>query len=296
MSETVETKSNLRLRVANLVETRLFRDTITVLIVLNAITLGIDTMQHLPAEMRMALRLFDIFVIAVFTIELSLKIYAHGTSFFRSGWNLFDFVVVAISLIPGAHAFQVLRSLRVLRVLRLLHIVPVMRRIVEALFTALPGMGAIIAVLALLTYVGAVMATTLYGRSENSEVLALFGDIPASAFTLFQVMTMDGWRNEVVQKVMDDGHPYAWVFFLTFIFLASFAVLNLFIALIVDALQAEQTAMTEEAMGQMEDDIEDIETRVLEKGDQIMTLVYELRDEIRELKQQIPKAGEPPKE
>ena len=188
--------------------------------------------------------------------------------------------MIGISLVPGSTPFGVLRALRVLRVLRLLHVVPMMRRITEALMKALPGMGAIFAVLALITYVAAVMATNMYGNTENEEVTELFGDLPRSAYSLFQVMTMDGWRFEVVQKVVDDGHPWAPLFFLTFIFVASFAVLNLFIALIVDALAAEQKAATEELLEDIEEDAEHAE----EERDEIFDLLRSLKDEIAELK------------
>ncbi|MCI4645551.1 MAG: ion transporter, partial [Hyphomonadaceae bacterium] len=155
-----------------------------------------------------------------------------------------------------------------------------LRRIVEALLKALPGMGAILAVLGLLTYVGAVMATNMYGNTDNPEVAQLFGDLQTSAFTLFQVMTMDGWRFEVVQKVIDDGHPYAWVFFLSFIFTASFAVLNLFIALIVEALQAEQEAMQEDQIEKLEEEAEEAHF----EREEMMDLLRAMRAEIAELK------------
>ena len=215
-----------------------------------------------------------------FAFEILLKLFVYRFMFFRSGWNWFDFIVVGISMVPGGQGFSVLRAMRVLRVLRLLHVVPMMRRITEALLKALPGMGAIVAVLALLTYVYAVMATNMYGDTSNEEVLELFGDLPSSAYSLFQVMTMDGWRFEVVQKVVDDGHPWAPLFFLTFIFVASFAVLNLFIALIVDALAAEQKAATEELLEDIEEDAEHAE----EERDEIFDLLRSLKDEIAELK------------
>ena len=280
-----------RRKAIQIVENDSFKAVVVGLIVLNAITLGLDTVDDLPAGLRQMIRLFDLFVVGVFVVELSLKLYAWRMAFFRSGWNIFDLGVVLVSLVPGAQALQVLRSLRVLRVLRLLHVVPMMRRIVEALFKALPGMGAIMAVLALMVYASAVMTTTLYGKTTNEDVHALFGDLPSSAFTLFQVMTMDGWRNEVVQKVMDDGHPYSWIFFLVFIFLASFAVLNLFIALIVEALQAEQEAATEEAIDQIEEDIEDVQEVLQRQNEEIMALVVSLRDEVRSLKSQISAKG-----
>ena len=189
-----------------------------------------------------------------------------------------------LSLIPGTQAFGVLRALRVLRILRLLHIVPMMRRITEALMKALPGMGAIFAVLALITYVAAVMATNMYGNTENEEVTELFGDLPRSAYSLFQVMTMDGWRFEVVQKVIDDGNPYAWMFFLIFIFIASFAILNLFIALIVDSLAAEQQAIIEEGLDEIEGELEgELMTAEKERA-AVLSAIQEMRSEIAALR------------
>ena len=262
------------------IESIWFRNLITALIIVNAIVLGILTYQEdLPPALVVALNGIDRAITYIFAVEIFLKLVVYRLLFFRSGWNWFDFVVVGISLAPGSEAFSVLRALRVLRVLRLLHVVPMMKRITEALLKALPGMGAIVAVLALLTYVYAVMATNMYGNTDNEEVLQLFGDLPSSAFSLFQVMTMDGWRFEVVQKVIDDGHPWAWLFFVTFIFIASFAVLNLFIALVVEALAAEQRAATDELLEDIEEDVEHAE----EERDEILKLLTSLRDEMASL-------------
>ena len=277
--------SNSRLETA--IEGKLFRNIITTLIIGNAIVLGILTYSKvLPTSAVASLDWIDRTVTIIFACEVALKLAVYRLNFFKSGWNWFDFFVIAISLMPGAEAFSVLRAMRVLRVLRLLHIVPMMRRITEALLKSLPGMGAILAVLALLTYVGAVMATNMFGDTDNPEVALLFGDLPSSAYSLFQVMTMDGWRFEVVQKVVDDGHPYAPFFFLTFIFVASFAVLNLFIALIVDALTAEQIAITEEHLGDIEDELEEEFEEADQERDQIIALLNELKAEIADLKAQ----------
>ena len=149
---------------------------------------------------------------------------------------------------------------------------------------ALPGMGAIFAVLALITYVAAVMATNMYGNTENEEVTELFGDLPRSAYSLFQVMTMDGWRFEVVQKVIDNGNPYAWMFFLIFIFIASFAILNLFIALIVDSLAAEQQAIIEEGLDEIEGELEgELMTAEKERA-AVLSAIQEMRSEIAALR------------
>jgi voltage-gated sodium channel len=159
-----------------------------------------------------------------------------------------------------------------------------MRRITEALLKALPGMGAILAVLARVTYVGAVMATNMFGDTDNEEVLLLFGDLPKSAYSLFQVMTMDGWRFEVVQKVIDDGHPFAWVFFLIFIFIASFAILNLFIALVVEALSREQQAILEEEIEDLEETLDVRDESAEGERMEMLQLLQDMRAEIAELK------------
>lgn len=231
------------------------RATITALIIFNAVVLGALTYRStLSPDLVSLLNFIDSAITWLFVAEISLKLYVYRTQFFKEGWNLFDISVVGVSLIPGASAFSVLRALRVLRVLRLLRFVPMMKRITEALLKSIPGMGAILAVIALVIYVGAVMATDLFGQTDDPEVVQMFGTLPDSALSLFQVMTMDGWRFEVLQKVMDDGNPFAWIFFLIFIFIASFAILNLFIALIVDALTTEQKAALDE---QIEEAIEE---------------------------------------
>lgn len=270
------------------IESPWFRHTITVLIILNAAILGILTYRaSLLENAVISFEFIDRTITYIFAFELFLKLVVYRLLFFKSGWNWFDFVVIGVALIPGGATFSVLRAMRVLRVLRLLHVVPVMKRITEALLKALPGMGAIMAVLALVTYVGAVMATNMFGQTDNPEVAQLFGDLPSSAYSLFQVMTMDGWRFEVAQKVIDDGHPYAWVFFLLFIFVASFAILNLFIALIVDALSAEQRAIVESHQGDILEEIEELEEEAEEahvERDEIMQLLQELKAEIASFK------------
>jgi voltage-gated sodium channel len=218
------------------------RTTITSLIIFNAIILGVLTYRaSITPGMVSLFEFLDAAITWLFVAELAMKLYVYRFQFFKEGWNVFDFLVIGVSLIPGASAFTVLRALRVLRVLRLLRFVPMMKRITEALLKSIPGMGAILAVILLVIYVGAVMATNLYGNTVNADVREMFGTLPDAALTLFQLMTMDGW-SDLLDAVTEDGHPYAWIFFLIFIFVGSFAILNLFIALIVEALTAEQKA------------------------------------------------------
>jgi voltage-gated sodium channel len=244
-------------RIEAIVEHPKFLNFVTGVVIFNAFLLGVLTYRdHLAGALVSVLDVLDSVITYFFAFEIAAKWYALRSRFWKSGWNVFEFLVVAVSLLPGASSFSVLRAMRVLRLFRLLHVVPVMKRITEALIRCLPGMGAIGAVLALFIYVASVMATVMFGHSGNPDVQRAFGDLPSSAFSLFQVMTGDGW-SDVVRMVTADGQPFAWLFFLAFIFIASFVVLNLFIALVVDSLADEQKEIIEEKLHDLEADMEE---------------------------------------
>lgn len=220
-----------RRRLAALVESEPFQRAVMGLIVLNAVTLGLETSDSIMARWGDLLAVIDTVVLWIFVAELLLRIVAHGPRFFTNGWNLFDFVVVGIALMPTSGAFSVLRALRILRAFRLISAVPGMRAVIEALIKSLPGLSSIIVLLALIFYVFAVMATKLFGDT-NEET---FGTLGASMFSLFQVMTLEGWP-DIVGDV-SKHHDGALLFFVPFMLLSTFTVLNLFIALIVDSMQ-----------------------------------------------------------
>lgn len=223
-----------------LIESSRFEGFITFLIVVNAITLGLETIPSFIAEYGALLHMIDKALLAVFVAELLSRMLIFRGNFFRDPWRIFDLVVIGVSLAPSSGSLSILRALRVLRVLRLISIVPSMRRVVGGLFAALPGMGSIFLLLSLVFYVFSVMSTKLY----SAEFPVLFGDIARSAFTLFQVMTLEGWAMEVVRPVME-RFPHAWMFFLPFILATSFTVLNLFIGIIVSAMESEHEAKEE---------------------------------------------------
>ncbi|MAU59568.1 ion transporter [Parvibaculum sp.] len=222
-----------RSALAAFIEAPLFQHFITAVILVNAVTLGLETSEAAMAAAGSFLVALDRIALAIFVVELGLKLAAWRLRFFRDGWNLFDFAVVAIALVPAAGPLSVLRALRILRVLRLLSVVPSMRKVVASLIGALPGMGSIIAVLLLVFYVGAVLSTKLFGDAFPDW----FGTIGGSMYSLFQIMTLESWSMGIVRPVME-AYPYAWVFFVPFIILTSFMVLNLFIAIIVNSMQA----------------------------------------------------------
>lgn len=250
------------------IEHKRFEQVVLVLILVNAVTLGLETSQSVMARFGGLLKLIDQAILAVFVVELALKGAVYKARFFRDPWSLFDLAVVAVSLIPATGNLSVLRAFRILRVLRLVRAIPAMRRVVEGLLAAIPGMGSIAALLALIFYVFAVMATKLFGVSHPEW----FGNLPASAFTLFQVMTLEGWADGIVRPVMAE-FPWAWAFFITFILITSFAVLSLFIGIIVEAMQSHHK-------GEIEDTARDTNL----EAHRILEEVQELRAEIRALK------------
>jgi voltage-gated sodium channel len=245
------------------------------LIVLNAVTLGIETSEAAMARFGGVLNAIDHVVIAVFVVELTARLIVQRAAFFRDGWNIFDFIVVGIALAPATAAFSVLRALRVLRLLRLVTVVPTLRRVVGGLIASLPGMGSIFLLILLVYYVFAVMAVNLYG----AEFPQLFGTLPRSLFTLFTIMTLEGWVEGVVKPIMET-RPYAWLFFIPFIVGTTFTVLNLFIGVIVGAMQEEHEKV---AKAELEAEREIIE----EETAPLMRQLKEVRDELAALRHEI---------
>lgn len=244
--------SGLRAALHRLIDQSWFNRFILTLILLNAVILGMETSTTLMAQYGPMLLMLDKIMLAIFVLELLLRIFVHRLAFFKDPWSLFDFAVVAIALIPASGPLAVLRSLRVLRVLRVLSMVPSMKRVVSALLGSLPGLASIAMVLLLIYYVFAVIATKLFSAAFPEW----FGSIGASFYTLFQVMTLESWSMGISRPVMEQ-FPYAWLFFVPFILVATFTMLNLFIAIIVNtmqtfseeeqALERQQDKLTEQA-------------------------------------------------
>ncbi len=207
---------------------------ILAIILINAVTLGLETNKEVVARFGPLLYWLDIAALTIFCIELVAKLYVKRLHFFRDAWNIFDFVVVAIALIPASGPLTVLRALRILRVLRLITVVPSLKRVVGALLGAIPGMSSIVMLLLLIFYVGAVMATKLFGDAFPE----LFGTLTGSVYTLFQIMTLDSWSSGILRPIMK-VYPYAWLFFVPFILITTFTALNLFIGVVVSAMQSE---------------------------------------------------------
>jgi len=220
--------------IKRLIEGRRFETIILVLIVINAITLGLETDPNVMQRFGGFLVWLDRLILAVFVVELVLRLLVYRLDFWRDPWRVFDFIIVGIALAPSTGNLSVLRALRILRVLRLISVVPSLRKVVGGLVAALPGMGSIVMLLSLVFYIFAVMSTGMYGDAFPEW----FGSLGASAYSLFQIMTLESWSMGIVRPVMAE-FPFAWVFFIVFILCTSFTVLNLFIGIIVSAMQAE---------------------------------------------------------
>ena len=270
-----------RSSVSGFVENPRFIQFITALILINAVTLGLETDAGVMNSIGPWLLLIDRIILIAFTVELLLKFYAYRLSFFKSGWNIFDFIIVTIAWLPTTGALSVLRALRILRVLRLLSVVPQMRRVIAALGHSIPGMVSIIGVLMIIFYVSAVLTTKLFGTHPDPDMQAWFGSVGASAYTLFQIMTLESWSMGIVRPVMEH-YPHAWMFFVPFIIITSFAVLNLFIGIIVDAMQVVQTETRQV-------DKAEIKEFTHEEIDSIHKRFDELQSELARVKNQIDK-------
>ncbi|NCO02928.1 MAG: ion transporter [Alphaproteobacteria bacterium] len=253
-----------RRAVSDFVEGTAFVRFIVVLILINAVTLGLETNKDIMASYGSIVYVIDKSILAVFVFELLLKFYAYRLGFFKSGWNVFDFIIVGIAVLPASGSFAVLRSLRILRVLRLLSVVPQMRRVISAIGYSIPGMMSVISVLLIIFYVSAVLATKLFGMHPDPQMQEWFGTIGASGYTLFQIMTLESWSMGIVRPTMEI-YPLAWIFFVPFIIITSFAVLNLFIGIIVDAMQMVQVEPREQDKAEIKeftrDELQEIHKR-----------------------------------
>lgn len=243
----------MRDTLANLIATRRFEFAIIGLVVINAVILGLETSDSIMASYGPFLLALDQIILVIFVIELLMRAYVHRLRFFHDPWRIFDLVVVGIALVPTSGGFAVLRAFRILRILRLLSVIPSLRNVVTGLIAALPGMGSIVVLMLLVFYVFAVMATKLFGAAFPEW----FGTLGASAYSLFQIMTLESWSMGIVRPVMET-YPLAWAFFIPFIMSTTFTVLNLFIGIIVSAMQAEHEENAAEDRNQLHADQESI--------------------------------------
>ena len=254
--------AELSSRIEKIVESRWFQTVVLALIIFNAIILGAETFDGVVERMGPIISAIDEVIIYAFVVEIILRILAAPGAYIRNGWNIFDFIIVMVSLLAASSGLAALRAFRVLRVLRVITVIPRMRVVVSALLDSIPGIASVGVILALIVYVFAVIAATLYGPLHPT----LFGDVFASMYTLFQVMTLEGWPD--IARAVSETHPNSWIFFMAFVLIATFTMLNLFVAIVVRVV---------------EEDSEDLFKDVIESQNALRNDIADLRAEIAEI-------------
>ena len=257
-----------RFRLRQFFESLFFQRLIVSIIVLNSILIGAETSPYVMNSIGSYIDVLDLVILILFSLEIILKIFVYKTDFFKSSWNLFDFLIVAISLFPAAGSFSVFRALRIVRTLRLLKSIPKLRLIIESLLKSIPSIGWITVLLSIVYYTFAVIGVNLFGEAYPKY----FGDLGSSFFTLFQIMTLESWSSAIARPIMD-GIPFAGIYFISFILIATYTTLNIFIAIVVNT-------MNEVSLKDLQEEEEHIKDFVKEENEK-------LKNQLNGLEQQI---------
>ena len=224
---------------------------IIAVIVLNGITLGLETSPAIMSKAGGPLVLVDQIILGIFVVEILMKLVVMRHRFFLDPWNDFDFVIVGIALIPASGPLAILRALRILRVLRLGTKLPRLRIIIESILHALPSIGWVSLLLLVVFYIFAVMCTSLFGPQFQDW----FGNIGASMYTLFQMVTMESWSMGIARPVME-VFPQAWILFIPFLLVTAFIILNVFIGIIVSSMDEIHKRKAEDLLREKADPVD----------------------------------------
>ncbi len=203
-------------------------------IIFNSIVLGLLTYPQIHKQYGSFLNLTCNICVIIFSIEIIIKLYVYKKSFFKDPWNIFDFILVAMSWIPTGGIFSSFRAFRVLRALRALRLVVRLQRlriIVQAIIESIPNVGWASVLLLLIFYIFAIMGTTMFQEAFPE----FFGTIGKSMFSLFQIMTLESWSMGIARPVIA-VFPYAWIYFILFILSSSFIVMNVIVGVVVNAI------------------------------------------------------------
>lgn len=251
---------------ASFIRGKAFTNFILTVVFLNAIVIGFQSYPDIDAAYGSVFRTLDLLFLAVFTIEVVLKLIVDRTKYFKDGWNLFDFIVVAASLVfINSHFVSVLRILRVLRILKTISSIRSLRRIITSLFMAIPAIGNVTLLMIIVFFIYGVIGATFFAQISPDY----FGDLSKSLITLFQIATFDDWAN--IYRPISESSPLSLIYFVTFIFIAVFVMLNLVVGEIVN-----NAANIEKEVTEIGKDIDEIKADSSEIG--------LLRKEVLELK------------
>ncbi len=235
------------------VEGTLFRGLVLVFIIINAIVLGLQTSTSVNNSIGDILSVIDTVCLIVFIIEMILKMIAYKFfGYFKNAWNVFDFTIILISVLSGLsvlssfrvfRVFRVFRSLKGLRGFKMASSLRPLQVIISAIGKSLPGISWAMLLMVIVYYIFSIIGVTIFGE----EFVDWFGNIPKAMYTLFQVMTLESWSMGISRPVME-VFPYAWAYFVPFVLISSFIMMNVIVGIVVNAISevAEGKAKAEE--------------------------------------------------
>ncbi len=258
-----------------------FEGVVISIIIISAIMVGFRTYDEVfPPEVFQIFSVLDYAVTIFFLIEIIIRVYSYekARDFFKENWNIFDFTIVALSLIPIASLDGVIigRLLRVFRLLRLISFIPQFRILIESLMTAIPRVGYVLLFIFIETYIFAAIGSILYSEIDPEH----WGNIGVAMLTLFQTATLEGWP-DLLDKAYS-SRPFAWIFFLSFIILNSFIFLNMIVGVIIDVMIRQNDAYESEemqALGKILRRIESVEENVNTVKSNLGAESYPIKDD-----------------
>lgn len=244
----IEQIQNASLRLRN---NKIFELFVVSIIILSALLIGAKT-YNIPDGVMQLVKWLDFAITIIFLVEITIRFIAEENKkrFFHNAWNVFDTLIVVVSLIPIQDSEMALigRLVRIFRVLRMVSIIPELRMLLNSLLRAMPQLGYVLLLMFIIFYIYAAVGATFFAEINPT----LWGDISISLLTLFRVMTFEDWT-DVMYETMD-VYPLSWIFYLTFIFLTAFAFLNMVIGIVVNVLEdehAKERAAQDEADGKI---------------------------------------------
>nr|WP_244151527.1 ion transporter [Halobacillus dabanensis] len=254
------------MKLRHFVEHKGFSRFILAVILFNAVLIGITTDEVIYENYQSIFIFLDVLILSIFTIEIILKLVVYRHEFFKEGWNIFDFVIVFGSLVLyNTHFVGVLRILRVLRVLRTISIVPSLKRLTNSLFLAIPAIGSVTILMGIIFYVYAIIGTSFFGDISPEY----FGDVDLSVLTLFQVFTLESWASGVFRPIFAEV-TWSWLYFVSFIVVSTFIILNLIVGEIVNNAQqlSEHARQESEDMQRVMNDLDELKQMIRKQDHQ----------------------------
>jgi voltage-gated sodium channel len=271
-------------RAKRIADSSRFQGFIFAVIAFNAVVLGLETYEGIDDDYGTVLMVLNDTCLGIFVVELLIRITSYGRrpqDFFKEGWNVFDFVVIGAAFLPGLRQnATLLRLVRLLRIVRLVSVLPELRVLIRGMLGALPPIGSMGVLALLFIYVYGMLGWILFG----DEIPAKWGDIGQSMLTLFTVLTLEGW-NEVLYEAQE-VHSWAWAFFISYVLLASLLLINILIAIIINAMEEARDYERREELKRLD---EEAEAEGSEHDEQIETArkLLALKQAIEELEDQL---------